>query len=54
MWKSLEDLVEEVFADREGGIYIAEIQRSRIEATVRVVVGDELHVISSDLLWCCG
>lgn len=43
--KSLEDLDEEIFPDRQCGIDVAEVEGPGVEGTARVGLVDELHVV---------
>lgn len=47
--ESLEDLIEQVFADTEGGFHVAEIQRARVKRAAWVGFVDEVHVVAGDL-----
>ncbi len=54
MWIRLEDLHEQVFADTEGLVNVAEVQGTRIKGTTGIGLVDKVHVISGHLLGGCG
>jgi len=50
--ESLEDAVQQEFADTEGSADVGEVQRAVVEASAWVGGVDELHVVPRHLLGC--